>query len=217
MPRRDPNQKTKQYILETATRLFSEKGFENVNVEDVVKEVGVTRGAFYHYFKSREELIASVMNKSFSENNPFILAYKQDGLNALEKLRSVFKLDLRPRLEMSDGLKNEMQKMADNPVVFKNEMLSQVNVVAPYIERLLIEGNEDGSISVKYPRQVSQIISLLVSSWLSSFALQVSYQEYVDKVSFLELLGEVLGVPFMDKEMKEMFLEIGKQEFSRQN
>ena len=59
MPRSD--KKTKQEILETATRLFAEKGLENVNVEDVVKELGVTRGAFYHYFKSREELISGVM------------------------------------------------------------------------------------------------------------------------------------------------------------
>lgn len=217
MPRHDPDQKTKQYILETATRLFSEKGFENVKVEDVVTEVGVTRGAFYHYFKSREELIASVLNKSFNDNNPFALANRQEGLNALEKLRFVLKLDLRPRLEMSDSLRTEMQKMADNPVVFKNEMLSEVNVVAPYIERLLLEGNEDGSFSVKYTKQVSQIISLLVSSWLSSFAFQVSYKEYADKVSFLEQLGEVLGVPFMDKEMKELFLEIGKCEVEREN
>ena len=87
MPRHDPDQKTKQHILETAERLFTEKGLENVNVEDVVKEVGVTRGAFYHYFKSREELISSVMYKTFNDNNPFLLANKQEGLNALEKLR----------------------------------------------------------------------------------------------------------------------------------
>lgn len=215
MPRHDPDQKTKQYILDTATRLFTEKGFENVNVEDVVKEVGVTRGAFYHYFKSREELIASVMSKSFQEHNPFIFSHEQKGMNALEKLRFVFKHDLRPRLEMSDSLRTEMKKMADNPVVFKNEMLSQVNVVAPYIEKLLIEGNKDGSVAVKYPKQASQAISLLVSSWLSSFAFQVPYEEYADKVLFMEHLGALLGVPFMDEEMKELFLQIGKQEFDR--
>lgn len=215
MPRHDPDQRTKQYILETATQLFLEKGFENVKVEDIVKEVGVTRGAFYHYFKSREELISSVLNKSFNDNNPFILANKQNGLNALEKLRFVFKHDLSPRLEMSDSLRAEMQKMADNPVVFKNEMLSQVNVVAPFVEKLLLEGNKDGSICVEYPKQVSQIISLLVSSWLSPFAFQVSYKEYSDKVLFLEQLGNVLGVPFMDKEMKELFLKIGIQKFKK--
>lgn len=215
MPLQDPDQKTKQYILETATRLFSEKGFENVKVEDVVKEVGVTRGAFYHYFKSREELISSVMYKSFNDSNPFILVQKQEGLNALEKLRFLFKLDLRPRLDMSDSLRSEMQKLADNSVIFKNELLTQVNVVAPYVEKLLLEGNEDGSTTVKYPKQVSQIISMLIASWLSPFAFPVPYKEFANKVSFFEQLGDVLGVPFMDKEMKEIFLEIGKQEFER--
>ena len=213
MPRHDPDQKTKQDILETAMHLFTEKGIENVNIEDVVKEVGVTRGAFYHYFKSREELIAGVIYKSFNDNNPFILANKQEGLNALEKLRFVFKLDLRPRLDMDDTLKSDMQKLGDNPIIFKNELLTQINVVAPHVERLLTEGNKDGSLSVKYPKQTAQVISLLVSSWLDIFTFQVSYSEYADKVSFLELLGKLLGVPFMDKEMKELFLEIGKVQF----
>ena len=215
MPRHDPDQKTKQIILETAIRLFSEKGLENVNVEDVVKEIGVTRGAFYHYFKSREQLIADVMYKGFNDNNPFSLAHKEKGLNALEKLHFVFKLDLRPRLDMSDNMRTQMRKLSDNPVVFKNEMLFQVNVVAPNVERLLLEGIEDGSISVKYPKQVSQIISLLIASWLSPFAFRVSYKEFADKISSLEQLGEAFGVSFIDKEMKEMYLKFGESEFEK--
>ena len=141
---------------------------------------------------------------------------RQKELNALEKLRFVFKLDLTPRLDMSDSLRAEMKKLSDSPVVFKNEMLTQVNVVAPYVEKLLIEGNTDGSISVKYPKQTAQVISMLIASWLSPFTFQVSYKEYSDKVSFLEQLGQVLGVPFMDKEVKELLDEIGKHEFEKE-
>ena len=147
MPRHDPDQKTKQNILEAAMRLFAEKGLENVNVEDVVKEVGVTRGAFYHYFKSREELIGSVMYKSFEEDNPYLLADKQEGLNALEKLRFAAKLSLRDHMNISDSMRAQMEKLANNPVVFKNEMIFQINVMAPYMEKLLKEGNKDGSMN----------------------------------------------------------------------
>ena len=139
MPRHDPDQKTKQNILETAMRLFAEKGLENVNIEDVVKEVGVTRGAFYHYFKSREELIGSVMYKSFEDNNPYLLADKQEGLSALEKLRFVAKFSLRAHMDISDSMRAQMEKLANNPVVFKNEMIFQINVMAPYMEKLLNE------------------------------------------------------------------------------
>lgn len=211
MPRHDPDKKTKQDILETAMRLFSERGMENVNVEDVVKEVGVTRGAFYHYFKSREELIAGVMYKSFECNNTYLLADQQEGLNALEKLRFVIKLNLRPRLDISDGMRRQMRKLASNPVVFKNEMLFQVNVMAAYIEKLLIEGNKDGSMNVAYPKQVAQI-ALLAVSWISPYAYEVSYQEFVDKILFFEQLTIMLGVPLMDEEIKELYLEFGKLE-----
>jgi len=215
MPRHDPDQKTKQYILETAMRLFFEKGLENVNIEDVVKEVGVTRGAFYHYFKSREELIASVMYKSFECDNPYLLADKQEGLNALEKLRFAAKLSLRSRLDISGSMRAQMKELANNPVVFKNEMIFQVNVMATYMEKLLIEGNKDGSMNVVFPKQASQTITFLVASWLSPYAFEVSYEEYVDKVLFFEQLSTLLGVPVMDEEMKEIYLILGSYEFER--
>lgn len=216
MPRHDPDQKTKQNILETAMRLFTEKGLENVNVEDVVKEVGVTRGAFYHYFKSREELIASVMYKSFEYDNPYLLADKQEGLNALEKFRFIAKLSLRSHLDTSDSMKAQMKKLANNPVVFKNEMIFQVNVMAAYMEKLLIEGNKDGSMNVAFPKQTSQTIAWLVASWLSPYAFEVSYEEYVDKVLFFEHLSTLVGFPIMDEEMKEIYFTLGSAEFKKE-
>lgn len=218
MPRHDPDQKTKQDILETAMRLFAEKGLENVKVEDVVKEVGVTRGAFYHYFKSREELIAGVMYKSFEENddNPYLLAYKQKGLNALEKLRFAAKLSLHSHLDTSESMKVQIKKLSNDPIVFKNEIVFQVTVMATYIEKLLIEGNKDGSMNVVFPKQASQTIAFIVATWLSPYAFEVSYEEYVDKVLFLEQLSTSLGVPVMDEEMKEIYLTIGRCEFKRE-
>lgn len=216
MPRHDPDQKTKQNILETAMRLFSEKGLENVNVEDVVKEVGVTRGAFYHYFKSREELIASVMYKSFEYDNPYLLADKQEGLNALEKFRFIAKLSLRSHLDTNDSMKAQMKKLANNPVIFKNEMIFQINVMAAYMEKLLIEGNKDGSMNVAFPKQTSQTIAWLVASWLSPYAFEVSYEEYVDKVLFFEHLSTLVGFPIMDEEMKEIYFTLGSAEFKKE-
>lgn len=211
MPRHDPDQRTKQDILEAAMRLFSERGLENVNIEDVVKEVGVTRGAFYHYFKSREELIAGVMYKSFECDNTYLLADQQKGLNALEKLHFVIKQNLRPRLEISDGMRKQMRKLGSNPVVFKNEIMFQVNVMSAYIEKLLMEGNQDGSIHVAFPKQVSQI-ALLIVAWISPYTFEVPYQEYVDKILFFEQLTNTLGVPLIDEEIKQLYLEFGKLE-----
>lgn len=212
MPRYDPDQKTKHNILETASRLFAEKGMENVNVEDVVKELGVTRGAFYHYFKSREELIAGVMYKEFEDNNPYTEVNRREGLTALEKLKYVIKQDMLSRLENSEKMKPQMQKLANNPVVFKNEMLFQVNVMSKYLEKLIIEGNADGSMSVVYPGQAAQTISLLVGSWLNPYVFDVTYDEYVNKIYFFQKLTALLGVDLMDEEIVQQYIDLGKKE-----
>jgi hypothetical protein len=56
---------------------------------------------------------------------------------------------------------------------------------------------------------------LLTVSWLNPFVFHTSYKEFTDKVLFLEQLGEILGVPFMDEEIKEILLKIGKREFEK--
>jgi len=47
---------TKLHILSTAFNLFSKKGFKEITMKDLVKASGLSKGAFYHYFKSKEEL-----------------------------------------------------------------------------------------------------------------------------------------------------------------
>jgi len=118
-------------------------------------------------------------------------------------------------LDISDSMRAQMKKLANDPVVFKNELIFQVNVMATYIEKLLIEGNKDGSMNVVFPKQASQTIAFLSASWLNSYAFEVSYEEYVDKVLFFEQLSTLLGVPIMDEEMREIYLTLGSYEFER--
>jgi len=204
MPRHDPSEKTKNEIIKTAVRLFTEKGWENVNVEDVVKEVGVTRGAFYHYFKSREDLIFAVMVQMFLEHNPYTIALEQESLNALEKLR--FAIKLNQSMQSDPALVKELQKAFENPVIFKSNLLMNVNIGAPFIEKILIEGNKDGSMTVAHPKQTAEIFHVLSSTWLDTDVFPVSYEEYADKIMFMEYLCELLGVPFVDNELRETFL-----------
>ncbi|OIJ10224.1 TetR family transcriptional regulator [Anaerobacillus arseniciselenatis] len=51
---------TKEKITEVALQLFEQNGFHAVTVDKIVKTSGVSKGAFYHYFKSKDELLYSV-------------------------------------------------------------------------------------------------------------------------------------------------------------
>lgn len=49
--------RTKATLLESAKKLITERGFDRVSVEDITSGAGVAKGTFYHYFKSKEDLI----------------------------------------------------------------------------------------------------------------------------------------------------------------
>lgn len=48
---------SRKHILETAMELAVDKGFTQVSIQDICKKAGVSTGAFYHYFKSKEEVV----------------------------------------------------------------------------------------------------------------------------------------------------------------
>ena len=52
---------TKKKLYEIAERLFSERNFSEVNIEDITDEAGITKGAFYVHFESKDALIAALI------------------------------------------------------------------------------------------------------------------------------------------------------------
>ncbi len=85
---------TVEKILEVSQRLFMEKGYDNTTIQDIVNELGgLTKGAIYHHFKSKEEIIDALGGKLFFDNNPFVTVQNQKKLNGLEKMREVIKLN----------------------------------------------------------------------------------------------------------------------------
>ena len=83
---------TVEKILEVSQRLFMEKGYDNTTIQDIVNELGgLTKGAIYHHFKSKEEIINALGEKLFFDNNPFVTVQKQKHLNGLQKMREVIK------------------------------------------------------------------------------------------------------------------------------
>ena len=85
---------TVERILDVSQRLFLEKGYENTTIQDIVDELGgLTKGAVYHHFKSKEEIMDAVGDRMFFSNNPFEAVRSRTDLNGLQKLREVVRLN----------------------------------------------------------------------------------------------------------------------------
>ena len=74
-------------IIETAKKLFSERGFSNTPVDAIIKEMGVAKGTFYYYFKSKEEVLAAIVDQTLDQIVKMAEQVAEDAsMNALTKM-----------------------------------------------------------------------------------------------------------------------------------
>ena len=146
---------TVERILDAAQRLFLEKGYENTTIQDIVDELdGLTKGAVYHHFKSKEEIMDAVGDRMFEENNPFEAVMGRNDLNGLEKIREMI------RLNQSDRDRQDMNiqsiPILKNPRVLAGMIEANRKELTPYFLRLIEEGCEDGSIHTEYGKELAE-------------------------------------------------------------
>lgn len=56
------SEETRTKIMESAIKLFSNSGFNKASVDDICAEAGISKGAFYHHFKSKQELFLALLD-----------------------------------------------------------------------------------------------------------------------------------------------------------
>lgn len=75
-------------LLKTARKLFGERGYADVSIEEIAREAGVTRGALYHHFKSKEDLFAALFESLEQELVAKAVRAAGSAPNAWESLRN---------------------------------------------------------------------------------------------------------------------------------
>ena len=201
MARNKYPEETVARILEVARRLFMEKGYDNTTIQDIVDQLGgLSKGAVYHHFKSKEEIMDAVCDQMFYDNNPFEAVRQCTDLNALEKLREAI------RLNQADESRVDMTIQAipitRNPRLMAEMVESNRRVLTPYYLELLEEGNRDGSIHTEYAREIAELLPLLTSLWLLPSVFPASREEQRRKFTFLGEMLDRMGVPLMDDSIR---------------
>ena len=58
---KEHKQKSREQILDSASRLFAQRGYEAVSIDDLMKDAGLTRGGFYNHFKNKPDVYAEAI------------------------------------------------------------------------------------------------------------------------------------------------------------
>ncbi|MGC6767561.1 TetR/AcrR family transcriptional regulator [Enterococcus sp. LJL51] len=189
-------------ILEAAGRLFLEKGYDNTTIVDIVNELdGLTKGAVYHHFKSKEDIMDALGDKMFFDNNPFEAVKKRTDLNAHQKMRMAVKLNQSNEDQVE--LSRQAIPLLKNPHILAKMIESNRRILYPYWLELIEEGQKDGSIRTEYAKELSEFLSF-IDTWFMISMSEGSAEESQRRYLFVAEILDKMGVPIHDSEMEEM-------------
>ena len=198
MPRNKYPEETIQKILDASLKLFLEKGYEETTVLDIISEMGgLTRGAFYHHFKSKEEVFDALCEKLFYETNPFEKAKSHKELNGLEKLKFVLKTSF-------DETEHHQLSMASMQLMgspaFLKKLIESNQELAPM-------GIQDGSIKIEHTKLLAELFVLLTNFWSIPTIYPMTEEETWEKFLMIKEIMDKLGLPVIDDEIVELCKE----------
>ena len=168
MARNKNPEETVNKILDVSYRLFMEKGYEYTSIQEIIDQLGgLSKGAIYHHFKSKEDILVAVTDRITGESNRMLAAIRdRRDLNGKEKLMTIFKGSLlRPEL---NDIFSTAPNFHNNSKLLFNILHDTMEEVAPdYILPIIKEGIKDGSIQTDYPKALSELVIFVANVWMN--------------------------------------------------
>jgi TetR/AcrR family transcriptional regulator, transcriptional repressor for nem operon len=149
---KDHKQATRQRILEAAGRRFKQDGIDGAGVAAVMSDAGLTNGAFYAHFSSKEDLVANVLADQLRAQRQSIDAQPSDRAGLEAFVRSY--LSPEHRDQFADGcpsaalLDEIARRTTDTRDVFTEEVMGVVDDIASRLDPTDVEADRAAALTV---------------------------------------------------------------------
>lgn len=192
-------------ILDVSSHLFAKKGYEKTSIQDIVRGLdGLTRGAIYHHFESKEAIIEAVARRCLPEERYLKAIDERTDLTGLEKIQellieSMFNQEVGQAMDLAYPLMND-------PKFYAIYIRQLTDSLAPKVEAYIIEGNKNGQLAVAQPKQLSEIIILLLSTWFIPALYPNTAETFFDKLKACQFVLAQSGVDVLSHSVMERII-----------
>lgn len=182
-------------IIDTAARLFGEKGYEKCSVNDILNAIGIAKGTFYHYFKSKEEVLDAVIDRTTEMIVERVRMVAENvALAPEDKLLQVF-MSMKVENQMEEALLEEMHK-SENALMHQKSLVSSVKALVPILTEVVEEGIRKGEFVCEYPSEYMQIFMTSAVTLMDDGIFQIEPErKRMLLVALISNLETMLGVP----------------------
>ena len=180
-------------ITETSDQLFRKNGYANTSVDAIIKEMGVAKGLFDYYFKSKEEVLEAIVDHTLDQIVTMAQRVADDpSLDALTKMQVLFSdshIGDEETIEVAEHL-----HLPGNRELYEITNIQTVLGLAPLFAKIVEQGNEENVFATERPLETMQFLLTGSQFLLDGGLFNFTEEELLEKqLATQEIVEKVLG------------------------
>lgn len=160
---------TREKIIKTAWKLFYEEGFAETTINDIIREADISKGTFYYYFNSKDDLLGT-LSEVLDREYERLEGEEPEGLSCFDKL---IWLNYEVHSFMEKNIDYRLLAYLYSAQIVKESfsaLLNRNRYYYRYVERLMEQGQKNGELTDEMPvsemvRYFSMGERALVTEW----------------------------------------------------
>jgi TetR/AcrR family transcriptional regulator, transcriptional repressor for nem operon len=152
-------------ILDAAQQLIYTKGYEQMTIQDILDNLQISKGAFYHYFESKQALLEAMIERTQQAALDVLVPILDDpNLRSLEKLERYFDTVGRWKVAQKGYMLALLRTWYadDNAIVRQKQIISGIKWVTPILTGIIQQGISEGTMNTPFPDQAGEVVVSLV-------------------------------------------------------
>ncbi len=185
----------KSEILDAAGALFNQKGYDATTISDIINKLGVARGLVYYHFKSKEEILDALIERTGTE---FLAAAKRiaedKSIPVFERLfQTLLAMNAKGNDEEIEATAEQMHKPQNALMHQKSHMLMMAGI-PPILMEIISDGIAEGLFDTPYPYESLEMIVAHVNTVFDSCVDLYSPEELLVRINaFIFNIERLLG------------------------
>jgi AcrR family transcriptional regulator len=194
-------------ILDITQKLVYSKGYEQMTIQDILDNLRISKGAFYHYFDSKSALLEALIERMQDEIEKLLLPITHDPeITALQKLQRIFDTVNRFKTARKEFLLALLQSWYsdENAIVRQKLILTGIKQIKLLASEVICQGVQEGVFSTSYPEHAGEValsLGLALGDTLGQLLLSSEPRhddlQHVECIvaAYNDALERVLGAP----------------------
>lgn len=158
------NNRKKDLILDSMQKLMQKKDTQSISVSEIAKEAGIGKGSIYYYFKSKEDIVDAVIERSYSDAIQKAKELVQNpDLDAQTKMEIIFRTCRDSSIELSRQEAGSYMELQQIALLHQQYIYIMIRNLRPILADIIRQGNQEGTITCHSPEEAAEIVLIILT------------------------------------------------------